>query len=156
MKKDVIVASESDVIVYLDGVNPKTQPATVRENGKYAPKTASDLNNAIAKVLNEKYRAEDPDGLIHIENYYLLTENEAYYLCAILNSHIVEDYILSTSDKRTFKIRIPVRIMEYDPNNEIHVQLANLSIEAHDAYDDLVAVEKLRDKIDKLYLQSLS
>lgn len=85
-----------------------------------------------------------------------ITENEAHYLCAILNSHIVEDYILSTSDKRTFKIRIPVRIMEYDPNNEIHVQLANLSIEAHDAYDDLVAVEKLRDKIDKLYLQSLS
>ena len=36
MKKDVIVASESDVIVYLDGVNPKTQPATVRENGNYS------------------------------------------------------------------------------------------------------------------------
>ena len=77
MKKDVIVASESDVIVYLDGVNPKTQPATVRENGKYAPKTASDLNNAIAYVLNEKYRAEDPVGLIHIENYYLLANETA-------------------------------------------------------------------------------
>ena len=36
MKKDVIVASESDVIIYLDGVNPKTQPATVRENGNYS------------------------------------------------------------------------------------------------------------------------
>ena len=85
-----------------------------------------------------------------------ITEDEAHYLCAILNSHIVEDYILSTSDKRTFKIRIPVRIMEYDVNNEIHVQLAELSKAAHEKYADLGAVEKLRDKIDKLYLQSLS
>ena len=29
----------------------------------YTLKTASDLNNAIARVLNEKY-AEDPDGQI--------------------------------------------------------------------------------------------
>ena len=85
-----------------------------------------------------------------------ITEDEAHYLCAILNSHIVEDYILSTSDKRTFKIRIPVHIMEYDVNNEIHVQLAELSKDAHEKYDDLGEVEYLRNKIDKLYLQSLS
>ena len=44
MKKDVIVASESDVIVYLDGVNPKTQPATVRENGNYSNITLMDTD----------------------------------------------------------------------------------------------------------------
>lgn len=42
-------------------------------NSPYAPKTASALNNAIAKVLNEKYSARKPDGLIHVENYYLLS-----------------------------------------------------------------------------------
>ena len=46
-------------------------------NSPYAPKTASDLNTAIAEVLNEKYRAEKPDGLIHIENYYLLANDTA-------------------------------------------------------------------------------
>lgn len=46
-------------------------------NSPYAPKTASDLNNAIAKVLNEKYTAEKPDGLLHIENYYLLANETA-------------------------------------------------------------------------------
>lgn len=46
-------------------------------NSPYAPKTASDLNNAIAKVLNEKYQAQKPDGLIHIENYYLLAHETA-------------------------------------------------------------------------------
>lgn len=46
-------------------------------NSKYAPKRISDLNTAIAEVLNEKYRAEKPDGLIHIENYYLLANETA-------------------------------------------------------------------------------
>ena len=46
-------------------------------NSPYAPKTASDLNNAIAKVLNEKYQAKKPDGLIHIKNYYLLASETA-------------------------------------------------------------------------------
>lgn len=35
-EKDVTVSSESDVIVYLDGVNPKTEPTTVRESGAYS------------------------------------------------------------------------------------------------------------------------
>ena len=46
-------------------------------NSKYEPKRISDLNTAIAEVLNEKYRAEKPDGLIHIENYYLLANETA-------------------------------------------------------------------------------
>ena len=46
-------------------------------NSKYAPKRISDLNTAIVEVLNEKYRAEKPDGLIHIENYYLLANETA-------------------------------------------------------------------------------
>lgn len=35
-EKDITVASESDVIIYLDGVNPKTQPTTVYESGNFS------------------------------------------------------------------------------------------------------------------------
>lgn len=35
-EKNINVASESDVVVYLDDINPKTQPATVRESGAYS------------------------------------------------------------------------------------------------------------------------
>ena len=35
-EKDITVANESDVIVYLDDVNPKTQPTTVYESGSYS------------------------------------------------------------------------------------------------------------------------
>lgn len=36
LEGDVDLVSESDVIVYLDGVNPKTQPAVVREAGSFS------------------------------------------------------------------------------------------------------------------------
>ena len=35
-EKNVDVSSESDVLVYIDGVNPKTQPTTVHESGAYS------------------------------------------------------------------------------------------------------------------------
>lgn len=84
-----------------------------------------------------------------------ISEDEAYYICAILNSHIVEDYVMSTSDKRTFKIRIPVRIEAYDDKNEVHKKLSDLSKKAHKIYNDISAVEEIRDEIDALYLKSL-
>lgn len=84
-----------------------------------------------------------------------ITEDEAHYICAILNSHIVEDYVLSTSDKRTFKIRIPVKINAYDTKNATHLRLAELSKQAHDLFDDEVKVESIRSEIDELYIQSL-
>lgn len=88
-------------------------------------------------------------------NGEFITENEAYYICGILNSHMVEDFILATSDKRTFKIRIPVKIVEFDKKNRMHQMISDLSKKAHDNYTDENMVEKIRDEIDALYLKSL-
>lgn len=84
-----------------------------------------------------------------------ISEEEAHYICAILNSHIVENYVLSTSDKRTFKIRIPVKIEEFDSSNAIHKRIAELSKQAHENYKNLGKIEHIRNEIDSLYLQSL-
>lgn len=89
-------------------------------------------------------------------NGKFITEDEAYYICGILNSHLVEDFILATSDKRTFKIRIPVKIILFDESNEIHKKISELSKYAHRHYDNLDLVEDTRAKIDNLYLQSIS
>ncbi|MCH4047818.1 MAG: hypothetical protein LKH11_01620 [Solobacterium sp.] len=85
-----------------------------------------------------------------------ITEDEAHYVCAILNSHIVENYILATSDKRTFKIRVPVKIINYDSTNETHVKLASLSKSAHMNYLDDSEIENIRNAIDALYLKTLT
>ena len=50
-EKDITVANESDVVVYLDGVNPKTQPTTVRESGQFS-------NISITIPHDWKYEAE--------------------------------------------------------------------------------------------------
>lgn len=84
-----------------------------------------------------------------------ITEDEAYYICGILNSHLVEDFIMATSDKRTFKIRIPVKINVFDKTNVIHTRISELSKEAHIHYKELELVEEIRDKIDELYLKSV-
>lgn len=89
-----------------------------------------------------------PDGTF-------ITEQEAHYICAILNSHIVEDFVLSTSDKRTFKIRLPIRIKLFDKANETQKKLAQLSKKAHDKYADSLKVEELRNQIDELYIEVL-
>lgn len=85
-----------------------------------------------------------------------ISEDEAHYICAILNTHIVEDYVMSTSDKRTFKIRIPVKIKEYDAENMVHVRLAELSKLAHSEFADESRVEAIRSEADELYIKSLS
>lgn len=89
-------------------------------------------------------------------NGRFITEDEAHYICAILNSHIVEDYILSTSDKRTFKIRIPVKILPFDPNNTIHTKLSKLSRQAHRKYNNSKSIEVIRSEIDTYYKKSLN
>lgn len=84
-----------------------------------------------------------------------ITESEAHYICAILNSNIVEKFILSSSDKRTFKIRLPIRIPKFDPKIKAHRQLSYISIKAHERYNDDKYIETVRKKADDLYLEAL-
>lgn len=80
-----------------------------------------------------------------------ITEDEAHYVCAILNSPIVIRFINSSSDNRSFKIRPPVFVPLYDPKDKRHVQLSNLSREAHDVHDP-ERLMLLQIKINDIYL----
>jgi hypothetical protein len=60
-----------------------------------------------------------------------ISEDEAHFVCAIFNTPIVERFILATSDNRSFKIRPPVFVPLYDPEDDRHVLLAAISKEAH-------------------------
>lgn len=82
-----------------------------------------------------------------------ITEEEAHYICAILNAPIVEEYIMQSSDSRSFKIRPPVKIPKYDKDNKMHNQLSSLSKEAHLHPEK---VKMIRGKINNLYLKMLA
>lgn len=79
---NIVISSDEQDISYW-GEQGITSP--------YAPKTASKLNNAIAKALNEKYRAEKPDGLVHIESYALLANEVASGTPMVGNSEHAEE-----------------------------------------------------------------
>ncbi|PHV69723.1 hypothetical protein CS063_14085 [Sporanaerobium hydrogeniformans] len=85
-------------------------------------------------------------------NGNFITKEEAHYICAILNAPIVRTYMMKSSDSRSFKIRVPVKLEKYDAQNSAHKKLAELSINAHLAYDNTSKVAEIEAQIDKIYL----
>jgi hypothetical protein len=57
--------------------------------------------------------------------------DEAHFVCAILNTPIVERFIYAASDNRSFKIRPPVFVPLFDPADDRHARLAAISRKAH-------------------------
>jgi len=63
-------------------------------------------------------------------------ELEAHYLCAVLNSKVIEEIVqgYTINTNRGIDIVKNIRIPKYDANNKLHRELAYASIEAHQAY----------------------
>ena len=78
-----------------------------------------------------------------------ITEDEAHYICAILNAPLVEQFIVATSDTRSFKVRPPIFVPLFDPEDERHLVLAKLSRQAHEEPERVV---EIREEIDEIYL----
>ncbi len=78
-----------------------------------------------------------------------ITEDEAHYICAILNTHIVERFVWASSDNRSFKIRLQLYIPIYNQNNEKHKKLSTLSKLAH---TDSTVIDDVRRKAEEIYL----
>ena len=81
-----------------------------------------------------------------------ITEDEAHFICAILNAPIVEKFILQSSDERSFKVRPPIKIPLYDPTDPIHKKLVNLSKVVHEHKEE---VQNVLAQLDELYLSSV-
>ena len=83
-------------------------------------------------------------GLIATEN-----EDEAHFICAILNSQSVREFIKSYSSAGrgfgTPSVMQYVGIPKFDPKNELHVKLSKLSKELH----EMVAEENTKSKFEK-------
>jgi hypothetical protein len=88
---------------------------------------------------------EDVEG-----NYISL--DEAYYICGIMNSKIVYDYMMQSSDSRSFPIRPRFKIPKFDGNNKVHKKIVKLSKEAHEMYEDNEIIAKITEEISELYM----
>ena len=86
-------------------------------------------------------------------NGNFITEDEAHYICSILNSMLINEYIINSSDSRSYKTDIPIKIPKYDKNNLIHKKLSILSKKAHKAYIDKISTEKFEKEINTLVIE---
>lgn len=84
------------------------------------------------------------------EEELYITENEAYYICGILNSPVVESYILSTFSHRSISIDLKIKLPLFDESNEKHKQVAELAKQVEVNPD--IMKENL-EKINSLYLE---
>lgn len=79
--------------------------------------------------------------------------DEAHYLCAVLNSDVVDNYIRSfSSGGRGFGAPSVVQnlaIPLFAPDNKLHQKLAGLSQEAHQEVAHDRDIEKIEDNINE-------
>ncbi len=93
------------------------------------------------------YISQDNEG-------YFITEDEAHYICAIINAPVTNDYIIQSSDSRSFPIRPRINIPKYAQSNKIHNNLSELSKKAHLLMEtgNEVPIE-IDNQLDNLYLE---
>jgi hypothetical protein len=69
------------------------------------------------------YISQDKNGRI-------ITEDEAYFLCGILNTPIVQQYFKFTYSTRSFSINFNIKMPEYNGKNKYHKKVMVLAKEA--------------------------
>lgn len=77
-----------------------------------------------------------------------ITEDEAYFLCGILNTPIVKDYFKFTYSTRSYSINFNIKMPLYDKNNVYHKKIMLL---AREATENSVN-EKILSELEKNYL----
>ena len=81
-----------------------------------------------------------------------ITEEEAYYLCGILNTGVVQEYFRFSFSGRSYSIDFNIKMPRYDLQNEKHRKMAELSRKAHTVYTDASKVSAIKKEIEELYL----
>ena len=82
-----------------------------------------------------------------------ITYDEAHFICGIMNAPIVFDYVLKSSDSRSFPIRPRIYIPQYNEEDKLHKSISELSKEAHQKYDSQSDIERITQQINQLYLE---
>jgi len=85
-----------------------------------------------------------------------LSENEAHYICALVNSSPFQFAAISYSQEGgksmgSMHILEHIRIPRFDPNNPVHCRLAELSMQAHEAakVGDEMRLREIEAEIDR-------
>lgn len=126
-----------------------------RDNTKWAAAVVSKLPVSWATEGKRPIFQNHAVSISQRNDGSFITEDEAHYICAIFNAPVVAQFILKSSDSRTFKIRPPILVPQYDAKNTDHAALAALSKLGHRIHHDRKKLAKLDKKLDAAYLKIL-
>lgn len=125
-----------------------------RDNSKWGAVVVSNIDTPWGESKRPVFQnhavtiSQRPDG-------QYISLDEAHFICAIFNAPSVAQYILKSSDSRSFKIRPPITVPIYDSENPLHCKLSYLSKEAHNFVDDAIIMEKIDADLNDCYLELL-
>jgi hypothetical protein len=89
------------------------------------------------------------------EDGSFITLDEAHYICTIFNAPVVGNYLIKSSDSRSFKIRPPINVPRFEPTNPLHQKLVRLSRQAHIDFADVEKMAVINKELDNAYLAIL-
>lgn len=55
-----------------------------------------------------------------------ITEDESFYICGILNTPVIEEYMINTYSKRSFSINLNIKLPLYDSTNPNHSAIVKM------------------------------
>lgn len=79
-----------------------------------------------------------------------ITKEEAYYICSILNTPIVNKYFNYTYSGRSYSINFNIKIPKYNSSNKLQAKLSELGKKATNFPDD---VEEIINEIQEVYIK---
>lgn len=101
-----------------------------RDNSKMAAAVLSPIKTHWGEKLMPICAKHAPYISMDMEGDFI-SEDEAYYLAAILNTNIVASYFKYTYSSRSYSINFNIKMPKYNPNDENHKKLCDLSKKAH-------------------------
>lgn len=122
-----------------------------RDNTKWGAAVVSSINTSwggIKRPLFQNHAVSICEGL----DGNFITNDEAHFICGCMNTPVAFDYVLKSSDSRSFPIRPRIYIPKYDSDNPIHVEISNCSKEAHRKYDSDSDINRIVTRLNQLYL----
>ena len=123
-----------------------------RDNTKWAAAVISEVNTDWGGLKRPLFQNHAVSICEDIEGNYISLD-EAYFICGIMNTKIVYEYMMQSSDSRSFPIRPRIYIPKYDPQNIIHVEIADLCKIMHKKYNDAQIIEENQKKAEEYYIK---
>ena len=117
---------------------------------------SNDMRAAVSTISPSSKEEKSPIATDTTSFVSAESEIEAHYICALLNSTPIREFIKSFSSAgRGFgapSVLSHVSLSKFDDKNKIHVKLAELSIAAHNltSVNDIKNAEKLEKEIDEI------